>query len=86
MYEIVESNVSVEQALQKVLSEYLKGQRVLSECSVPGIKWSSLRRVLIVHKSYHDEKCSVKRQNLQAEKRRAEARFWLENRIKWPSK
>ena len=85
MYENVESNVSVQETLQKVLSEYLKGQRVLSDCSVPGIKWSSLRRVLLVHRDYHNEKCKTKKQNLRSEKRRAEASFWLENKVKWPS-
>jgi len=76
--------MSVHLAIRKVLSEYLEGKRDIDECVVPGVKWHSLRRVLIASKKHNDALSSQKLHFL-AEKKRAEARFWLDNGFRWPS-
>ena len=75
--------MSVHLAIRKVLKEYLEGKRVIDDCSVPGIKWHSLRRVLLASKKYYTAPPDRKAQSW-AEKKRAESRFWLENGIRWP--
>ena len=75
--------MSVRLAIRKVLSEYLEGKRDIDSCVVPGVKWHSLRRVLIASKRYHDARPSQK-SHFYAEKKRAEARFWLDNGFRWP--
>ena len=75
--------MSVHLAIRKVLKEYLEGSRVINDCAVSGIKWHSLRRVLLAAKKYHTS-CDDRKMQAWAEKKRAEARFWLENGIRWP--
>ena len=75
--------MSVHLAIRKVLKEYLEGKRVIDDCAVPGIKWHSLRRVLLAAKKHHTAPPDRKMQAL-AEKKRSESRFWLENCIRWP--
>ena len=75
--------MSVRLAIRKVLSEYLEGKRDINNCVVPGVKWHSLRRVLLACKAYHEANPNQKPHFL-AEKKRAEARFWLDNGFRWP--
>ena len=75
--------MSVHLAICKVLSEYLKGKRDIEDCAVSGVKWYSLRRVLLASKAHHDA-MPMQKSHFLAEKKRAEARFWLDNGIQWP--
>ena len=78
--------MEVRSTLKRYAIEYATGKRALSDCAVPGIRWSSLRRVLVSTKQYIDarsNKHTTKSSSL-LEKKRAESRFWLETGIKWP--
>lgn len=79
--------MSVRPTLTRYAIEYANGSRKLSDCAVPGIRWSSLRRVLIATKKYYDAKKTGSESTTShlLEKRRAESKFWLETGIKWPN-
>ena len=76
---------SVQSRIKTIAREYVQGERSLDECSIPGIKWSSLRRVLLVSKRCYDKKIKGNFTPYDLlEKRRAASRFWLETGQKWP--
>ena len=79
--------MAVRATLKRYAIEYVKGERELSECAVPEIRWVSLRRVLIATKRYHDCKSKGKPPGPShlLEKKRSESKFWLETGIKWPN-
>ncbi len=79
--------MDVQAELKKCAIEYVKGEKSLADCSVPGIKWSALRRALIFTKKYYSAKIKDRAagSSMLLEKKRAESRFWLETGHKWPS-
>lgn len=79
--------MDVRELLKKYAIEYISEQRELSECAIPKIRWSSLRRVLVANKKYFDasDKDKMLKSSCLLEKKRAESRFWLETGIRWPS-
>jgi len=78
--------MEVRSTLKRYAIEYTTGKRSLSECAVPGVRWSSLRRVLVTTKKYYDVKGGqgLFKSSSLLEKKRAESRFWLETGIRWP--
>ena len=78
--------MSVRSTLKRYAIEYIAGKRNLQDCDVPGVKWSALRRTLIVNKKYFEavKQDQITKASLMLEKKRAESRFWLETGIRWP--
>ena len=77
---------SVQSRIKTIAYEYVRGERPLDKCSIPGIKWSSLRRVLLVTKQCHEKnELGTLNPSDLLEKRRSESKFWLDTGLKWPS-
>ena len=74
--------MSLRGTLRKYTAEFLEGKRSLDECFVPEVSWAILRRVLLAEKMSRAATFE-KRNPCRAEKKRAEARFWLSTGIKW---